>query len=842
MFQFLIPAAARIVGSRGIGRLISRIPGRPMQGPMRQQQITMDPSSIGPMTKGSRFQRYGGGIGDLGGGALEAGYGIDTFDDPEADLFDKAIGGALGLGGFGMMRRGGRRLLTSGRGGGREAQEAIMRENRPLAKLGQAKYALPLTGLQIGKEAITDDSDPMQISPAFSNETMQVINDLGVNPEQQKILDQFTKMYGTSDTSQWPVQGVNDMNNALIAAADSKAASTVNNNATVTTAPNLTPKQKKVRDEFKKGYDKTIIEDGGNPQIGIQEAHKGAVNALTTTDNPTGDVGGYKGYSQFGGSVGDLFSKLRIKKSDFQRSNDALEDYKNKIAEQRDKIKSFDEYKKAFTDYTGEDDDQSKNIALFKWAMNMMTGTTSQGGFAGLLDVAGKAGVEIADDLQAINAQEQAEKKQLVAQYMQYEQQANDTFDELERGALAQNIQQIQRTENLDIQERQKFIELYLDNLQKERKIEADLAKAEREANKPNKISMKRVPGNTATGYRTIKVARNESGDMLVEKWNPQTNSYQFVPAVGDDARALYNAPDIETDSKGMRSALANMTSASQGLKYVDEVFDILNKGEMDLGASAVTAKFGVQFGGVVKDVFGMMTNAVPGTVPGSLKDLADNNYNGQLQKLTMAQYADGNKATTGDSMDDILGRIEKDNKRLDRDVQALLSKEGYKSKAYKNAVSQMHPDYQDEFNNADANKKAEFARDIARLMIIENRMKYIIANANKSEDRLTQKDIDAAAASTQIFTFFGGADLSQARYATLRTELNQKFETAALAYESAGGSSDIIHSFENTEKVKNWKLKQRQRDPSFTSLTQGQQAIAKRNIEADVAQYLGGL
>jgi hypothetical protein len=42
-----------------------------------------------------------------------------------------------------------------------------------------------------------------------------------------------------------------------------------------------------------------------------------------------------------------------------------------------------------------------------------------------------------------------------------------------------------------------------------------------------------------------------------------------------------------------------------------------------------------------------------------------------------------------------------------------------------------------------------------SKLALIEQRMKYLVANANKAEDRLTQKDIENAAQRTGIIKFF---------------------------------------------------------------------------------------
>ena len=43
--------------------------------------------------------------------------------------------------------------------------------------------------------------------------------------------------------------------------------------------------------------------------------------------------------------------------------------------------------------------------------------------------------------------------------------------------------------------------------------------------------------------------------------------------------------------------------------------------------------------------------------------------------------------------------------------------------------------------------------KEITKAKLIEVRLKYLLANANKQEDRLTQRDIDEAGKLTGIFT-----------------------------------------------------------------------------------------
>ena len=81
------------------------------------------------------------------------------------------------------------------------------------------------------------------------------------------------------------------------------------------------------------------------------------------------------------------------------------------------------------------------------------------------------------------------------------------------------------------------------------------------------------------------------------------------------------------------------------------------------------------------------------------------------------------------------------------------------------------------------------------KLALIEQRMKYIVANANKSEDRLTQKDIDNAAQRTQIIKFIASPREIRKNYENLRSEFREKAQNYLLQFKLNGGSEDFIQT-----------------------------------------------
>ena len=82
------------------------------------------------------------------------------------------------------------------------------------------------------------------------------------------------------------------------------------------------------------------------------------------------------------------------------------------------------------------------------------------------------------------------------------------------------------------------------------------------------------------------------------------------------------------------------------------------------------------------------------------------------------------------------------------------------------------------------------------KLALIEQRMKYLVANANKAEDRLTQKDIENAEKNTRIIQFVGSAKRVKENYRQLRGEFAQKARGTAMQYRAAGGTESSMKYF----------------------------------------------
>jgi len=118
----------------------------------------------------------------------------------------------------------------------------------------------------------------------------------------------------------------------------------------------------------------------------------------------------------------------------------------------------------------------------------------------------------------------------------------------------------------------------------------------------------------------------------------------------------------------------------------------------------------------------------------------------------------------------------------------------------------------------------------LARAKLIETRMKYILANANKAEDRLTVADVKNAEENTQILKWFTSPEKIKSQYQALEKELEQQFKAVSTSYMQSGGTSTYITSqFGYMPDVKLYidRMSNRQR---------------QQTIQSNVTNILGGI
>jgi hypothetical protein len=89
----------------------------------------------------------------------------------------------------------------------------------------------------------------------------------------------------------------------------------------------------------------------------------------------------------------------------------------------------------------------------------------------------------------------------------------------------------------------------------------------------------------------------------------------------------------------------------------------------------------------------------------------------------------------------------------------------------------------------------------LTKAALIENRLKYLVANANKQADRLTRWDINNASQSTEILPFINFSTSFMPRgvnekMRALQNEMRASFDRSAKQYQQLGGTNQYLLDF----------------------------------------------
>ena len=88
---------------------------------------------------------------------------------------------------------------------------------------------------------------------------------------------------------------------------------------------------------------------------------------------------------------------------------------------------------------------------------------------------------------------------------------------------------------------------------------------------------------------------------------------------------------------------------------------------------------------------------------------------------------------------------------------------------------------------------------NITKARLIEVRMKYILANALKDEDRLTRADIEDAAQATQTLGLTSSDKTIRSAYKQLQKDMVKQFNRVSKDYIELGGNQEYLISRFNT-------------------------------------------
>ena len=320
---------------------------------------------------------------------------------------------------------------------------------------------------------------------------------------------------------------------------------------------------------------------------------------------------------------------------------------------------------------------------------------------------------------------------------------------------------------------------------QSQRQFDKDLAIAFLKAQEENKLDPSKVTGatqymlvddeNALYKQKVVQVREDEQTGGWLQMNQDENGNITWVPLTGKNPRVL--PVSVATQHK-MRTKLS---SAATGLQYVNYV---LNAPDEILGW-----KGGVKL--ITEDWTGAM----------NYYQSSENKY---TQGLDMGNFVETN-LLSDDNLDTrklrgIFG--EKD-----------MSHADWIRDEYRKDIEGARQEVMDTYND----KGLEQAQldQLMQVALIETRLKYIIANANKHEDRLTKWDIEAAAERTGALGIIPRpfknqnvtAKTIKSAYRALQQQLLGNFASDAALYQQSGGNNSFLESFVVIPYINQWKI-----------------------------------
>ena len=358
----------------------------------------------------------------------------------------------------------------------------------------------------------------------------------------------------------------------------------------------------------------------------------------------------------------------------------------------------FRNFKSELQKMTGTTNENLNDLITMKVAAKLLTGKTSQRGFAGFADVAGQALGVGADSLLALK--------------------------------LAQQDQ--------DMKLAQAFIKMKTDKSKGPGFVAGD---------KTFKISNPAFPG----GFYNAKAIEGKDGRQYY-----RTPDNQIV-AAGPGS----TGNQIPVSAEKINLYSANLEELKRGQDMISQVLKVLPETGTTNAAFQLTKE---DVYGTIRQTMGINGLEQGGSFDSEIIDLLSKNNidDEKTKKKLIEEYRNS-------ISDDTLEERAKE-----------LAKESGKSGFFKSPTD-------------------EDLERFTKLALIEQRMKYIVANANKSEDRLTQKDIENAEKRTKIIQFFGSERTVYQNYKRLQEEFIAKAQADAMKYRRAGGTEDGMQYFIDT-------------------------------------------
>lgn len=463
-----------------------------------------------------------------------------------------------------------------------------------------------------------------------------------------------------------------------------------------------------------------------------------------------------------------FFAIKEVIDENFENSESKIQELRNKLKEDEASMKTFDEFRDTFRKNSGYDGNRKLlDYVILQMGLDMMSGKSYQQGLSGFLDILGQAGSTAVEKGMAIAQSEQELNQGLALKFEEYEKDMETYLTEGEKDIINAQLANIQSRDKSTIEALQAqygaefdIDKLFFNMLVKKQEAEEgqDLGLEEGEVN---------IQFANKTFYRGLQnfVGKRQkgSGTMFIEvkgKFVPLTSVF------GTDAS--YN--ETERDKTLAGKARSQIDYAYNGIKMV-QLFKAMNN-NLEPGTQGAFGNIiskGIGYEKAIRNIIGLKDDGtqISGTpYADQLKNLSESNvlYGADVESLIIKN------TDAGEDRDNFIKSYKDEVKQAEN--------EANKGSSYvRNFYTKL---YKGKGNLSDEEKATKVRKALSTYAVIQTKLKYIIANANKAEDRLTQKDIENAAELTDILVFGVDPKVIEDKYDSMLKSLNVKFNENA--------------------------------------------------------------
>ena len=323
---------------------------------------------------------------------------------------------------------------------------------------------------------------------------------------------------------------------------------------------------------------------------------------------------------------------------------------------------------------------------------------------------------------------------------------------------------------------------------QSQRQFDKDLAVAFLKAQQENQPGPQKVVGATQYmlvddpdalyGQRVVQVREDDETGGWLQMNQDEAGNITWTPLTGENPRAL------ETSAATQHKMRVKLSSAATGLQYVNYV---LNAPDEVLGYRGGWKLITEDYKGAIDNYQSYENKYTQGL-----------NMDAFIQNDVLAQSNLSDRQITVGGKFGVGGE--------------KMSEADWIMKEYNDDITKARSQVMEHYNGK---VDQQLLDQLMQVALIETRLKYIIANANKSEDRLTKWDIEAAAERTGALGIIPRpfknqnvtAKTIKSAYRALQAQLIGNFNTDANNYLESGGNSAFLESFVVIPYINQWKI-----------------------------------